>query len=318
VPLFFAPYFTKKARKEVADLAAKKNADAVWAYGIFGAAVAWDAPCRCRVADLCDSISYLYSSLMKNERNPALLAGMATDQQICRRFERAAARHFDATMFANRRDAAWLGLPEGSYCLLPNIRRASKPRAAAKRHDVFLSGIWDYAPNRESLEYSCKKIFPLIKKSARVAVAGRGLDAGAISILHETGKSSPHLKVDVLGEVEDYNREVSSSKAYLLPIWSGAGTSNKVLDALEAGIPALTTPHLKNGMDPDGKCGAIIACKTPQEFASTLERLISSRSLQVALGEKARAYYLKICRESLVQNRAVLGKVQNCARSKSA
>lgn len=109
-----------------------------------------------------------------------------------------------------------------------------------KRYDLLFTGNFSYPPNVEAAIFLAKEILPKLRK--------KGLDLNLL-----LSGASPHAKVKALasdtihvtGWVEDIRESYAQSRIFVAPMFIGTGLQNKLLEAMAAGLPCITT-HLAN------------------------------------------------------------------------
>ena len=101
--------------------------------------------------------------------------------------------------------------------------------------------------------------------------------------------------VEVMGYVPDLNTALNSSAVFVAPLRFAAGVQNKVLEAMAAGRPVVTSNLVNNGLgaQPDRD---LLTADTPKEFTAAILKLLQDNSLRSQIGRTARA----ICEGSLL------------------
>ncbi len=163
--------------------------------------------------------------------------------------------------------------------MLPFLRKPAAEIKAKKRYGIIISGPWDYKPNRDYLDYAIEKVFPKIKINTNVLIMGINPGETLRKKIRSYQKEDSAISIEILENVKNYREMVASSEIYFLSIKSGAGSSSKTLDAMEAGIPALVSHFIKEGMDPHGECPGLIACRDENEYAGWINILLANKEL---------------------------------------
>jgi glycosyltransferase involved in cell wall biosynthesis len=150
--------------------------------------------------------------------------------------------------------------------------------------DILFFGQLDYAPNEIGLTRFVREGWPRLAAArplARLLVAGKGASTELLRTLGE------HERVTPLGFVPDISRLLEQSRLILVPVWHGAGTRLKVLEALASARPIVATPlgveeigfvHERHGLLADG----------PGELADIAARLLGDEQLSYALAREGR------------------------------
>lgn len=154
---------------------------------------------------------------------------------------------------------------------------------------ILFIGSYTYGPNIEAAEFLIEKVWPQIQKEmsqARLIIAGahpervRGYDAG------EDGVEFP-------GFVEDLEALYNRSRIICAPIFSGAGTRVKIVEAASYGKPIVATRIGAEGIDMcDGQ--EILIRDQVDTFTEACLLLLRDKPLCEQLGAAARARAIQL------------------------
>lgn len=151
-------------------------------------------------------------------------------------------------------------------------------------------GALGYEPNDDGLRYFLGAIWPLVRArmpGVRFTVVGKDPPAW----LREAAGRDDALTVT--GVVDDVRPYYHSARVAVVPLRLGAGTKLKVLEALAMGVPVVTTPEGRAGIDArDGR--HLLVGATPEQFA---------RHVAAILGDRALAARLRAAGRDLVEQR---------------
>ena len=140
-------------------------------------------------------------------------------------------------------------------------------------------GLFDHAPNSEGIQWFCERSWPLIKQAipdARLRVAGR--QNGGLNL---SGRD-----IDLLGWVEDIDREIATWSAMVVPIRTGAGTRVKIPLAYSRRCPIVSTPLGAFGFaDQSGE--TLLMADTAEQFAAACIQMIERPVETEAMVERA-------------------------------
>lgn len=135
--------------------------------------------------------------------------------------------------------------------------------------------MFTYAPNARAARFLVDELLPCLGDVRLVLVGAMPDDA-----LHEAARRDP--RITVTGAVPDVRPYVRAATAVVVPVFEGSGTRFKILEALAAGVPVITTTMGADGLDVEDGVHVLVA-NTAAEFAVALERLRDDTQLAARL-----------------------------------
>jgi hypothetical protein len=151
-------------------------------------------------------------------------------------------------------------------------------RAPPAGAELAYVGIYSYRPNALAARELVEEILPRIP-GATARLIGR-----------DPGPEVERLAapaVTITGEVDDPIAELRHARALVVPLRSGGGTRLKVLEALAAGTPVVSTPFGVAGLDVrDGD--HVLIGESPEELAALAARVVADDGLAAALSARGR------------------------------
>jgi polysaccharide biosynthesis protein PslH len=147
---------------------------------------------------------------------------------------------------------------------------------------LVFTGEMGFDPNVKAAETLARRVFPEIRR--------RHSDAE----LHLVGRN-PHPRVlalrapglTVTGEVPDMTPHLQTATVFVAPLATGAGTRTKLLEAMAAGLPIVTTRVGIEGIDAvDGQ--QVLLADDPDGFTAAVLRLLADPAGRLRLGAAAR------------------------------
>jgi sugar transferase (PEP-CTERM/EpsH1 system associated) len=147
-------------------------------------------------------------------------------------------------------------------------------------HTLLFTGNMDYAPNVDAVVYFANEILPLILQkfpNTKFVIAGQR----PVPKVQEL--ASEHISVT--GFVEDIAAVYNTASVVVAPLRFGAGTQNKVLEAMAMGIPVVCSNIGFKGLGINSGDGAIMQTD-PTAFANSVIDLLSSEDLRKDVGAK--------------------------------
>jgi glycosyltransferase involved in cell wall biosynthesis len=208
-----------------------------------------------------------------------------------RRYEARASQEADAVVVVSTLDAAQLHhiAPNARYVLIPNgvDTRAFPVRQAppASPPELVFTGTMDYRPNVDAMLWFGAAILPLLRQARpglRCLVVGKAPDPrlGALAA------QQPGLVVT--GAVPEVQPYLARAAVYVVPMRMGSGTRLKVLEAMAAGVPVVSTRLGMEGIAANPEEYALLA-ETPAAFAHAVLRLLDTPALAATLLRRGRA-----------------------------
>lgn len=204
------------------------------------------------------------------------------------RYEQRIVDAFDRTFLVSRAEAALLGTDPrlGAYANGVDLDyfTPSPDRAPAEPPEIVFTGVMDYRPNVEGVQWFAREILPKVRErltEARFVIVG-SRPSPAVRRLAE------HPGVIVTGRVPDVRAHVAPAAVCVAPLRIARGLQNKVLEAMAMGKPVVATPQAFEGIDAvPGRDACVV--DTPDAFADAVVALVQDRQRAAAMGRSARA-----------------------------
>jgi glycosyltransferase involved in cell wall biosynthesis len=157
----------------------------------------------------------------------------------------------------------------------------------SRRRGIVCVGSFEHPPNVEAVEHLCRQIVPLIDpallKDHPVRIVGNKL-GDDVRKLGDTLSS-----VEMVGWVPSVRPYFTSSRISVVPLLHGAGTKRKLVQALAAGTPTVSTSIGVEGLDLEPGRHVLIADE-PAAFAKAVERLLTDRRLWTVMARAGRKH----------------------------
>jgi glycosyltransferase involved in cell wall biosynthesis len=209
-------------------------------------------------------------------------------------FERRVLPGFDHALVCSERDRSLVekGQRRPTFHVFPNgadVDATSEPREPRDdgRTLGFLGGL-SYAPNSDAVLFFATSVLPLLRRrvpDVRLIIAGktpppqiRALDNGR--------------DVLVTGYVEDKAALFDSCTVFVAPIRIGGGTRIKILEAMSAGKPVVSTSVGCEGIDVTPGENILVADE-PQALADACANLLLGQDRRRALAQAGRRLVLE-------------------------
>lgn len=176
-------------------------------------------------------------------------------------------------------------IPHGVDCehYTPSDQPVDENRA------IFWGGL-TFGPNLSAILYFVEKVWPVVlakKPQMRFSIMGRGH-----SPLLDRLKYIPGI--DLIGYVDDIRPHVADAALVVVPMISGGGIKNKIMEAWAMGKAVLCTPRALGNLPGIHRQNVWIA-KSPRALAEGLVTLTDDKELRDALGRAGRQTALEHC-----------------------
>lgn len=163
-------------------------------------------------------------------------------------------------------------------------RFAFQPKQSSGMGLLFVGGL-NYHPNRDSADYLLREIFPLI----RARVAEVRLNIVGHELWRVEGLLPENSGVELHENVPEILPWFRGADLLLVPLRFGAGIRIKILEAMAAGLPIVTTSKGCEGLQVEHGRELLVA-DDPETFAREVMRLLGDHALRRALAENARTF----------------------------
>jgi|GEM_PF-735922 len=152
---------------------------------------------------------------------------------------------------------------------------------------ILFMGSMGYYPNIHAARFLAEKIMPLVHRQLPEAFAIIAGDA--------PGPETKRLATDriqVTGRVPDLRQYLSDAEVFVAPLHVGSGTPLKIMSAMAAGVPVITTNRVARSLGLEPGQGLLCA-ETAEEYASIIVVLHGDSERRTALSMEGK----KVARE---------------------
>ena len=239
------------------------------------------------VLDLPDAFSLYWKRRMENAKNPVLRLFNRLEYKRMHKWEQRLLPQFPLSLVCSVEDRNHLlqtcQLPESRLGLLPNgvdDQSFSPKENHSQRPTVLFTGNMDYAPNIDAVQWFAADIWPQITAKlprAEFVIAGQR----PVSAVRALASDS----IRVVGFVEDLSEAYAQAHVLVSPLRLGAGTQNKVLEAMSMGVPVVCTSVGFYGLGIASGDGVVLAGDS-SEFAQSVLDLLEEPSKAKEIGAK--------------------------------
>lgn len=219
---------------------------------------------------------------------PAVLRPLARyDQWRAKRWERQVLSRAAAVVAVTESDAKSLGAISGrpTHVVSNGVdtRGFAQVTPDPLSMAILFVGNYEYAPNVDAVEWAAAEILPLVwqqRPQARFLVCGHALP-------DSWRQRFPDPRIEWRGYVDHLPTVQAQSSVFLAPLRFGGGSKLKVLEALAAGLPIVSTPEGLSGLGAQDGVHARVA-ETAQQMADALVAVLGHPAEALRLGQSAR------------------------------
>ncbi len=241
-----------------------------------------------KILDLPDAFSLYWQRRIQNQKNQVLRFFEKWEFKRLFDYEGQINIKFNTSLVCSAEDLKYLQEKHHiqNLKLLRNGVDLNTFKSDAQSYEIeavlLFTGNMDYAPNIDAVLYFVNDILPLIKKSvpeAKFIIAGQRPVREIRELQSET--------IEVTGFVQNLMEVYENASVVVSPLRFGAGTQNKVLEALAMGIPVVSGPIGFSGLELQTGEGVFMETE-PQLFAQKVIELLHSKELRKKTGERGK------------------------------
>ncbi|MCC6186896.1 MAG: glycosyltransferase [Chitinophagaceae bacterium] len=238
-----------------------------------------------RILDLPDAFSLYWQRKQATTKNILLRFFERLEQKRVFKYEQIL-RSYQLSLVCSAEDQQYLQEQHqlSNISLLPNGVDTSLFVAGhhdyAHNHTLLFTGNMDYGPNIDAVQYFVSDIFPQILKvfpSVKFIIAGQRPVAKVLALATEN--------IKVTGFIKDLSVQYNTASVVVAPLRFGAGTQNKVLEAMAMGVPVVCSNIGFKGLGITSGAGAIMQTDA-NLFAQSIIELLSSATMRQQVGEQ--------------------------------
>lgn len=236
-----------------------------------------------RILDMPDAFSMYWERRKIAATNPLARLFNSIEYQRLLRYEQIM-KEYDLSLVCSPEDKEYLEQKQGitNTRLLPNGVDLDTFTAGGHdythNHTLLFTGNMDYAPNVDAVQYFVHEIFPYILKRHP---ATQFIIAGQRPVKKVQRLASEQVKVT--GFIPNLAAVYNQASVVVAPLRFGAGTQNKVLEAMAMGIPVVCSHIGFKGLSIQSGQGAIMQTE-PGTFAESVIDLLSSEAKRRDVG----------------------------------
>lgn len=284
-PLEILYYTQPEFKKELEKLLQNKEFDIAFAFFMRTAEYLKDLNIKkILMAEDCRTLYQLRSYEQSHSLKQKLIRKWEWNK--LRKYEPEIVNHFDITTLVTDEDIDCMKVqnPNAKYRLMSNGTDIDYfvPPSAENRHNILFSGKLDVWANQIMLKKIINEIIPIIKKAipdVKLDIVGAKPPNSVLSY-----KCSD---IHVHSDVPDMLPYLQNAKLFLHPHHGGTGIQNKLLEAMSAGCPVVTTPTGNQGINGIHEEHLMLG-ETSEELAKHTIRVLNDTQLAKRLSVNGR------------------------------
>ncbi|MBQ6269162.1 MAG: glycosyltransferase [Bacteroidetes bacterium] len=289
IPLEVLYYTQKDYRKIVEDLLNTKKFDLVFSFFMRTAEYVKDRTDIKKIL-MCEDCRTLYQKRSsENSSNLIQKIVRVWDYHKLKKYEPNIVNFFDVVTLVTNEDINSMKQqnPSPSYKLLTNGVDINKFVFDNTKHldnTILFAGKLDVWANELMINSIIDDILPIIKKeipSIKLLIVGAN-PSKKIQLLAKTNKY-----IELVANVPDMLPYLHKANLFLHPHYGGSGIQNKLLEAMAAGCPVVTTQTGNQGIDAINNKEVLIG-KTNEELAACAIKILKSKEFANTLAVNAR------------------------------
>jgi glycosyltransferase involved in cell wall biosynthesis len=175
---------------------------------------------------------------------------------------------------------------------LPDAEELPRSRVPLReRKGILFLANFLHTPNCDAASYLCEEIVPRLDPSLLAEHEISVVGTGAQEHVRDLTERLPH--VNVVGWVPSVLPYLQAARVSVVPLRYGAGTKRKVIQALMAGTPTVTTSVGAEGLGVRDGSDVLIA-DDPYAFARGIERLLERPLTWRRMARRGRRHVLRL------------------------
>jgi glycosyltransferase involved in cell wall biosynthesis len=275
LPLSIGYFYSPKVKRRIEEIVLDHQPDAVYCHLIRSAEYVKHLPFF-KVIDYMDCFSVGMLRRMNNAKGIMRYLWRLEYEGLAR-YERQVYHKFDRHAIISVQDRNYLPVHQKSrISVIGNGVDIGRFRdfEKAEKYDILFVGNMGYYPNVSAVRFLVHEILPPLLvdyPDMRVLLAG--------ARPRKAVRSLQSRNVEVSGWLPRIEWAYASSRIFVAPLFESTGLQNKILEAMGAGIPCITTPLVNNSIGAVDDQSILIA-HNASGFVSKIRQILRDHQLK--------------------------------------
>jgi sugar transferase (PEP-CTERM/EpsH1 system associated) len=246
-----------------------------------------------KILDLPDAFSLYWKRRIANQGNFLIRLFEKIEYRRLYKFESQITQHFNLSLVCSREDLNYLREEHKAknVDILRNGVDFDTFKTSGQDYSInsvlLFTGNMDYAPNVDAVGYFAKEILPRIVEvlpNIKFIIAGQRPVKSVLELKSNT--------IEITGFIPELSVMYQQAAVVVSPLRFGAGTQNKVLEAMAMGIPVVSGNIGFNGLEIENGEGVFLE-SSAEGFANKVIELLQNQELRKQTGQKGQQVALE-------------------------
>jgi sugar transferase (PEP-CTERM/EpsH1 system associated) len=288
-PLTLPYFYSKELHEMIKKRLAEEKFDVIYVYSSSMAQYVFDVKGIKKIMDLADSDSHKWMQYALHTKGP--MKNVYRREGSClQTYEQSICKEFDEVIAISNDEKSLFEsyIKKTNFKVIPNGVDSdyySASNQEYKRKQLMFVGAMDYFANVDCVVHFVHNILPLIRvrvPDVKFYIVGVNPTRAVRSLAH-------NRNVIVTGRVDDIRPYLKDSCACVVPLRIAQGIQNKILQAMAAGVPVVTTAKGNEGINAVSG-DSICVSDDFQRFADQTVKLIEDPRVRMRISRRAREF----------------------------
>lgn len=280
-PFSLGYFYNRKLKNQITRWVSENNIETVIVFSSSMAQYIENESQKIRIMNFCDIDSEKWKSLAENTRGIKKWI-YRREYILLRKYEYELAKNFSVSCFVTPNEANLFSkwYPEVKVEVLENGVDypffSQTPQKPSGHPILTFVGVMNYPPNIEAVLWVAQELWPAVRKrwpQAVFQIVGSKPSAEVLKLKDISG-------IEVTGFVEDVRNYLGKSTLVIVPLSIARGIQNKILEAMAAGLPLVTTPVAAQGLPSEARSYIWIKERTVNNYLAILEEILGQDFLR--------------------------------------